>query len=209
MSSRQPHQRDYVGVSPYNFYLNAQARQTMAGAFGGSRSQQLGRRNLGSYPNGRHNVPLNFDVIDDVVLITIPRQTRQVRNHSRRNHMMIVLDDDSVVHQGRSGANNVEERTSTGVTLNDSNIHGRNLLSGGLSINSVDNLTTEINAKKEPIFTCAICLDPLMEETSTLCGHIFCKECIVTAIRVQRKCPTCRHDLTINSIHRVYLPTTS
>ncbi|CAA6660071.1 unnamed protein product [Spirodela intermedia] len=43
------------------------------------------------------------------------------------------------------------------------------------------------------------------EETSTVCGHIFCKPCITDAI-LQRKCPACRVKLSIQNIHRIYLP---
>ncbi|XP_058102837.1 uncharacterized protein LOC131246593 isoform X4 [Magnolia sinica] len=53
---------------------------------------------------------------------------------------------------------------------------------------------------------CTICMDTMKEETSTVCGHLFCNPCILSAIRVQKKCPTCRWKLTLNSIHRIYLP---
>lgn len=61
---------------------------------------------------------------------------------------------------------------------------------------------------KEPTVRCPICVGPLVEETSTKCGHIFCKACITTAITAQKKCPTCRRKITAKSIFRVYLPTT-
>lgn len=70
------------------------------------------------------------------------------------------------------------------------------------------NENNEEEAKeKEATFTCAVCWCPLKEETSTICGHIFCSECIRTAIKAQKKCPTCRRKLTRRNIHRVYLPT--
>ncbi|MQL96404.1 hypothetical protein Taro_029081, partial [Colocasia esculenta] len=53
---------------------------------------------------------------------------------------------------------------------------------------------------------CAICMDTMKEETSTICGHIFCKPCITNAVLVQRKCPACRTKLSIQNIHRIYLP---
>ncbi|XP_008797109.2 E3 ubiquitin-protein ligase BRE1-like 1 isoform X1 [Phoenix dactylifera] len=53
---------------------------------------------------------------------------------------------------------------------------------------------------------CAICMDTMKEETSTICGHVFCKPCITDAIRVQKRCPTCREKLSISNIHRIYLP---
>ncbi|KAI3760259.1 hypothetical protein L1987_50652 [Smallanthus sonchifolius] len=61
---------------------------------------------------------------------------------------------------------------------------------------------------KEPTFSCSVCMGPLVEEVATKCGHIFCKACIVAAIKAQHKCPTCRQKLTNKNLIRVYLPTT-
>ncbi|CAM6095735.1 unnamed protein product [Calypogeia fissa] len=58
---------------------------------------------------------------------------------------------------------------------------------------------------KELKLTCAICMDSMKEETSTICGHIFCRKCIVGAIAVQKKCPTCRQTLTNKQTHRIYI----
>ncbi|XP_031490202.1 uncharacterized protein LOC116257511 [Nymphaea colorata] len=57
--------------------------------------------------------------------------------------------------------------------------------------------------------TCAICMDTMKEETSTLCGHIFCHSCITRAINLQKRCPTCRRKLSTSNVHRIYLPGTS
>ncbi|KAJ8634008.1 hypothetical protein MRB53_027344 [Persea americana] len=59
---------------------------------------------------------------------------------------------------------------------------------------------------KEVKLRCNICMDTMKEETSTTCGHIFCKQCITDAIRVQKRCPTCRERLSPSNIHRIYLP---
>ncbi|MCO5547131.1 hypothetical protein L7F22_000573 [Adiantum nelumboides] len=58
---------------------------------------------------------------------------------------------------------------------------------------------------KDVQLTCAICMDAMKEETSTVCGHIFCRPCILGAIKTQKKCPTCRRKLTNSNIHRIYL----
>ncbi|MCO5551275.1 hypothetical protein L7F22_004774 [Adiantum nelumboides] len=60
-------------------------------------------------------------------------------------------------------------------------------------------------ASRELKLTCAICMDTMEQETSTICGHIFCRKCIVEAIRKQKKCPTCRKRLVNSQIHRIYL----
>ncbi|KAF3590501.1 hypothetical protein DY000_02025646 [Brassica cretica] len=62
--------------------------------------------------------------------------------------------------------------------------------------------------REEPKFSCPICMCPFTEETSTKCGHIFCKGCIKTAISRQAKCPTCRKRVTVKELIRVFLPTT-
>jgi len=58
---------------------------------------------------------------------------------------------------------------------------------------------------KEMKLSCAICLENMKEETSTICGHVFCKMCIVRAIQVQKQCPSCRKKLTMKNIHRIYI----
>jgi hypothetical protein len=60
-------------------------------------------------------------------------------------------------------------------------------------------------ASEEYRFKCVICMENLKEETSTICGHIFCGACIKGAIQAQKKCPTCRKKLNMKNIHRIYL----
>ncbi|XBI67619.1 hypothetical protein VPH35_046937 [Triticum aestivum] len=60
---------------------------------------------------------------------------------------------------------------------------------------------------KEPKFSCPVCTNELVDASSTICGHIFCQKCIEASIQAQSKCPTCRRTLTVNSFHRIYLPT--
>ncbi|CAG8466062.1 2800_t:CDS:2 [Paraglomus brasilianum] len=50
---------------------------------------------------------------------------------------------------------------------------------------------------------CAICLDWPKDISATSCGHIFCRECIRTAVRAQRMCSLCRHPLTRRQIKRL------
>eukprot|EP00252_Welwitschia_mirabilis_P021073 TRINITY_DN5298_c0_g1_i3.p1 TRINITY_DN5298_c0_g1~~TRINITY_DN5298_c0_g1_i3.p1 ORF type:complete len:144 (-),score=19.77 TRINITY_DN5298_c0_g1_i3:239-670(-) len=72
---------------------------------------------------------------------------------------------------------------------------------------AVQSLKTVVPAQesKEIKLTCAICMNAMEQETSTVCGHIFCKSCITSAIQLQKKCPTCRRKLTMSNIHRIYL----
>ncbi|WJX92257.1 hypothetical protein P8452_73922 [Trifolium repens] len=48
---------------------------------------------------------------------------------------------------------------------------------------------------KEPSIIWPICIGPFVEETTTRCGHIFCKNCIKSALTARRICPV-----------KVYLP---
>jgi predicted amidophosphoribosyltransferase len=61
---------------------------------------------------------------------------------------------------------------------------------------------------KEPKFSCPVCMNELVDASSTICGHIFCQKCIKAAIQANKKCPNCRRKLNMNNFHRVYLPTT-
>ncbi|KAI3787130.1 hypothetical protein L1987_41362 [Smallanthus sonchifolius] len=54
-------------------------------------------------------------------------------------------------------------------------------------------------------FMCPICMGPLVEMTSTSCGHLFCDICIRTALSVQPKCPLCRRDAIQEDLFRIYL----
>lgn len=64
----------------------------------------------------------------------------------------------------------------------------------------------EAEKEKELKLTCAICLDSMKMESSTVCGHIFCQSCIRGAISAQKRCPTCRRKLAMKDVHRIYIP---
>ncbi|KAI4344967.1 hypothetical protein L6164_012139 [Bauhinia variegata] len=53
---------------------------------------------------------------------------------------------------------------------------------------------------------CVICMCELTDATTTKCGHIFCRVCLMKAIISQHKCPTCRRKLRKNDMIRLYLP---
>ncbi|GAU49463.1 hypothetical protein TSUD_91350 [Trifolium subterraneum] len=78
----------------------------------------------------------------------------------------------------------------------------------GSSSSTMETVKKPPEPPKEPVFSCPICMGPLVEEMSTRCGHIFCKACIKAAISAQAKCPTCRKKITVKELIRVFLPTT-
>lgn len=51
---------------------------------------------------------------------------------------------------------------------------------------------------------CVICLDSPTDLTATNCGHLFCHECITSALRVTSAtsgvCPVCRRKTTLKSL---------
>uniref|UniRef100_A0A8C5UFL4 RING-type domain-containing protein n=1 Tax=Malurus cyaneus samueli TaxID=2593467 RepID=A0A8C5UFL4_9PASS len=40
---------------------------------------------------------------------------------------------------------------------------------------------------------------------STLCGHIFCSQCLPVALQTASFCPTCRTELTAEQFHPIYI----
>ncbi len=51
---------------------------------------------------------------------------------------------------------------------------------------------------------CPLCTDPLEEPVcANQCGHTFCRKCITNTFRTMSKCPTCRHDLTLEDFQPV------
>ncbi|CAD5163622.1 unnamed protein product, partial [Musa acuminata subsp. malaccensis] len=136
---------------------------------------------------------------DDVVILSSPRGLPLRRNHSRRDHpVTVVLDEDPETNLRRSVIMIGEQVVRS--SLNTSNKRYKS------STSTASKLEPAEVIRKEPAFTCPVCMDALVEAASTICGHIFCLKCIKASIQAQKKCPTCRRKLTKNNFHRVYLP---
>ncbi|KAF5176449.1 RING/U-box superfamily protein [Thalictrum thalictroides] len=201
------------------------------GRGGGSGSGGSGSQTNSQTPQGRggsntggsgSQIPATIDVeaIDDEVIISSPTQFAEARKKSRRSHN-VALGRNQV---SRSHPGNSEEDI-TRLSLNSYNMRRRVPPNQTvidceqyIDLESNNNAKKETVAKsqeavikppKEPTFSCPVCMGPLVEEASTKCGHIFCKECIKAVITAQSKCPTCRRKLTMKDIIRVYLPATS
>mmetsp|Transcript_40183 Transcript_40183/g.65814 ORF Transcript_40183/g.65814 Transcript_40183/m.65814 type:complete len:287 (+) Transcript_40183:34-894(+) len=59
--------------------------------------------------------------------------------------------------------------------------------------------------KKEGGVECPICLDVISDMSSTKCGHVFCKGCIESQIKTNKKCPICTKKLGLRDIHPIFL----
>ncbi|EME80025.1 uncharacterized protein MYCFIDRAFT_86742 [Pseudocercospora fijiensis CIRAD86] len=42
---------------------------------------------------------------------------------------------------------------------------------------------------------CPVCHEPIVEPTSTSCGHVFCFKCLKQWLATSHTCPSCRHEL--------------
>jgi SNF2 family DNA or RNA helicase len=65
------------------------------------------------------------------------------------------------------------------------------------------NILEKINEKIETSdeITCVICFNDLNIESNTVltsCGHLYCEDCIMTAIKYKSECPTCKNALDKN-----------
>lgn len=56
--------------------------------------------------------------------------------------------------------------------------------------------------------SCSICLDDMIgrEILSSICGHIYCKACILSSIAIRPHCPNCQKRLNKKDLHPIYLP---
>lgn len=54
--------------------------------------------------------------------------------------------------------------------------------------------------------TCPICLESIFHQqaASTVCGHLFCKNCITQEIQIRKKCPMCKRALKRHQVHPIY-----
>ncbi|GMN62891.1 hypothetical protein TIFTF001_031967 [Ficus carica] len=132
----------------------------------------------------------DFEVIDDDVVIISPTMFAEAKNNSSRN-----TEVREVTNVETEVSNNSSE-ASTSYPLNRNKrrrlLRSQAVLNWEVYMNSED--TGKVQTKDDtvpppsevPSFNCPICIGPMSEETSTKCGHIFCKKCIEAAIKVQR-----------------------
>lgn len=52
---------------------------------------------------------------------------------------------------------------------------------------------------------CGICLEEIKNPSSTICGHMFCHDCIKVAQHASKQCPVCRTKLSSKQYHRLFV----
>lgn len=58
------------------------------------------------------------------------------------------------------------------------------------------------STRKEPE-VCTICTDAFEIGILTICGHVFCADCLLTWLRERRTCPLCKRHLRSNDVHQI------
>ncbi|KAK4742892.1 hypothetical protein SAY87_000893 [Trapa incisa] len=140
---------------------------------------------------------------DDDVVFCSPSAFAEAKNKSRNSQRRTSIVDVDSAEEVTHGSK--RRRFQPGQHSFDFN-HFINLEG---NMNPMVPLKKPAHPPKEPTFSCPICMGPFSEETSTKCGHIFCKACIRAAIATQAKCPTCRKRVTVKELIRVFLPATN
>lgn len=162
------------------------------------------------------NAPIVVEDDDDVV-VSSPRSFALARSSvSQRSIRLPVVNEEDLELRlgltvtGRTSVEHIHRRRHGRVSPNklivlcDDAVEADQSSSKKRKTGQQLSSDVQSDESKEVKLTCAICISTMEEETSTVCGHIFCKKCITNAIHLWKRCPTCRKKLTINNIHRIY-----
>jgi hypothetical protein len=97
------------------------------------------------------------------------------------------------------------ETTTATTTSHSSTMSQNHPPSGGPPSNS--SLIYPVPSNQPTSIRCAVCLDSIdnADLQSTVCGHVFCRGCIMMAIETTKRCPLCRTKLTSRKIHPLYI----
>ncbi|KAJ1704092.1 hypothetical protein LUZ63_003871 [Rhynchospora breviuscula] len=161
-----------------------------------------------SFQNAQSNPsPIYVDDIDDDVQMI--SGSRFAPSQAPIQAPIVVLDEDEETNPGSSGVAREESYRTINLDLSlDVEMFGTVRKQAPTPTINLIPVEPPWAPPKEPTFSCPVCMSSLVEPSSTICGHIFCKECIKASIQAQKKCPTCRKHLNMKQFHRVYLPTT-
>ncbi|CAI0561116.1 unnamed protein product [Linum tenue] len=147
---------------------------------------------------------IDVEALDDDVIESSPGAFAEAKNNARRTRARTVFDVESGQPTTVTPCKRDKRRRVPIINCDLINLES----SGCSTKDKVEPPAVPAPPPPEPIFNCPICMAPFVEETSTKCGHIFCKKCIKAAIARQPKCPTCRKKITAKDLIRVFLPST-
>ncbi|NXQ17496.1 RNF4 ligase, partial [Peucedramus taeniatus] len=75
-----------------------------------------------------------------------------------------------------------------------------------------DTCSVSSSAQQGVVIRCPICMDSYSEIVqsgrlivATMCGHVFCSECLPVALETVGMCPTCRAELTPDLYIPIYI----
>ncbi|XP_017156232.1 E3 ubiquitin-protein ligase RNF125-like [Drosophila miranda] len=97
------------------------------------------------------------------------------------------------------GVDNSQEEVETATT---------NISSASSNTHNPSSPMRRRNDENEPSdgdYKCPVCLESVREPLLAKYGHIFCRQCIETAIRSSHKCPMCNMKRDISDAMRIYL----
>lgn len=63
----------------------------------------------------------------------------------------------------------------------------------------------ETGSKSNEPRMCVICQMPFSNGVLTVCGHQFCKECIMMWFKAHRNCPVCKRALKADNLHDIII----
>jgi len=53
-------------------------------------------------------------------------------------------------------------------------------------------------------FECSLCFRVFYQPVTTICGHVFCKQCLFSSLKYSIQCPLCRHKLETSLVQHKY-----
>jgi SNF2 family DNA or RNA helicase len=138
--------------------------------------------------------------LEEIKTITITR--RQTELHKAQKSLEKSKGQRSAMEAEMKGITNTEEKKAfaerLGIVRRTCTLADKKIKELQRSIQYFTGIVNAIAHHTED--ECAICLSKIEDCTVTKCGHLFCKECIETAVKTQRKCPHCRTALEFGDL---------
>lgn len=140
---------------------------------------------------------------DDCVVIEDPHQV--VVDLCSPYPVDIVSPRSRRARRRRADAAPVVESISLDDTVAES-ISPKKRLTTTVAANFIQPSSQPSQSAATPAVTCPICLESIFHQqaASTVCGHLFCNQCIRQEIQIRKKCPMCKRSLKRHQVHPIY-----